>query len=55
MNAYINTDSTAMGTDWWVGRNLKIDSIGLTEQSLEKSLQTTLKICLITMKTAKYR
>lgn len=55
MNAYINMSSTVMGTDWWVGRNLKIDAIRTTKQSPKKTLQTILKICLVTMQTAKYR
>lgn len=55
MNAYINMKSSAIATDRWVGRNLKIDTIGTTKQSLKKTLQTIVKICLITMQTAKYK
>jgi len=37
------------------GEDLKIDAIGTTKQSLKKTLQTILKICLITVQTATYR
>lgn len=54
-NAYINMNSIAMGTDWWVARNLKINTIGTTKQSPKKSLQTILEMCFVSQQTAKYR
>lgn len=55
INTYINMNSIAMETDWWVGRNLKVNTIGTTKQSLKKTLQTILEVCLVSQQTRKYR